>query len=281
MSHSLDFCMLEVKKYDYYRYLCCLLVPEKLRGRFFPILALNNEIAKIKDIVSEPMAGFIRLQWWREAIEEISHGSPTKHKHEVTNCLYEVLREGQIPKELFYNLIEAREADIDFLIPSDLESIKNYAEKTASSLFYILLAAAKIDEPQAKEAAHFGGIAYGITGLLRAMRHNAYHNRIMLPLDLLEQQGISVEDVAQGKNIEKTIPIVRELCDVAEANLKNMRTAMQYAPKPVVDVLLPLAIVAPFLARIKKSGYNLFDYDLERGKFALQMGILKAKLLGF
>ena len=49
------------------RYLCDLFAKPKAREGLFALHAFNHEVAKIRELVSEPMLGHIRLQWWREA----------------------------------------------------------------------------------------------------------------------------------------------------------------------------------------------------------------------
>jgi len=280
MSSSLLFCVSQVKKNDYYRYLCCLLCNDNIRDRLFAIYAFNNEIAKIKDIISEPMAGHIRLQWWRDAIDEIYNGAPVKHRHEIVDALYRVVSEVDISKELFDNLIDAREADIEFSTPDNMDVLKNYAIGTSSNLFYLLMAAAGVSDSHAKEAAYYGGISYAIIGIMRSMKYNAYHRRVMFPQDLLDKQEITIDDIAEGRNLEKTKAITRVLCDKAEVNLHHVRGLLGDVSKDALHVLLPVSMVEMFLGRIKKNNYDLFNSDLESGRLGLQWQIYKSRLLG-
>ncbi|MDA0781085.1 MAG: phytoene/squalene synthase family protein [Rickettsiales bacterium] len=279
MVAALPFCENEVKKHDYERYLCCLLADCRVRNRLFAIYAFNNEIAKIKHIVSEPMAGYIRLQWWRDAIDEIYTRQPIKHRHETVDALYEVVRETGVGKELFDNLIDAREADIDFKTPKDIDSLGEYAIGTSSNLFYLLLAVADVNCNTAKEAAYHAGIAFAITGFMRSMKYNAYYGRLMLPQDMMKKQGITVDDILRGEGVEKTKPIVRALCDKAEVNLHHTKTLLQGTTDAAKSVLLPVCIVDVFLKRIKKCDYDLFNSNIEGNIFSIQMKIYLSKLL--
>jgi NADH dehydrogenase [ubiquinone] 1 alpha subcomplex assembly factor 6 len=270
----------DLKKYDYYRYLCCLLSPEHLQPRFFAIYAFNNEIAKIKDVISEPMAGHIRLQWWRDAIEEIYNGRPESHNHHVVRDLYKVISQVDVPKDLFDNLIDAREADIEFSMPEDIASIENYAVGTSSRLFELLLAAAEINDKHAREAAHYAGIAYAITGIMRSMKFSAYRGRVILPKDLLDKASISEDDIINGRYLGKTNPIVHILCDKIEVNLTHVRALLKEAPRFAINVFLPLSVVDIFLARIRKNSYDIFYSDIESGRLRLQLNILKSKIFG-
>ena len=278
MIECLSFCENELKKHDYERYLCCLLVNGYIRERIFTIYAFNNEIAKIKHIVNEPMAGYIRLQWWRDAIAEIYEGKPVKHRHEVASALYEVVCDTGVSKHLFDDLIDAREADIDFKNPKNLDELNKYCVKTSSKLFNLLLAVAGINCHVANEAAYHAGISYAITGIMRSMKYNAYYGRSMLPQDLMDKEGVSLDDIMKGKNIERTKPIVRVLCDKAEVNLNHTRTLIKGTTDKAKSIFLPLSIVDTFLKRIKKYDYDLFNSNLEGNILSVQLKIYMSKL---
>ncbi len=273
-----SFCALEVKKSDYYRYLCCLFIPESLRWRAFAIYAFNSEIAKIKDVVSEPMMGHIRLQWWRDAIDEIYSGnSPKKHKHNISEELYKVISEVKVPKHFFETLIDAREADIDFTGYETIENIEEYLSSTSSTLLKMLIVSMgfALDENIEKMANNVG-IAYALTGILRALKHDAHHRRIMLPKNLLDKNGINSDEIIEGKKLEKVIPIIEEMCGRVELNLAEAKSLMPKIPKQISFIFLPLAIVYPFLKRIKKTNYDIFGNDIEIGKLTMQLTIFKA-----
>ena len=67
---------------DYDRYLSAVFAPAARREALFALIAFNHEIARIPEVVSEPMLGRIRLQWWREVLDAVYAGEPTR-RHEV------------------------------------------------------------------------------------------------------------------------------------------------------------------------------------------------------
>src|SRR5688572_31872194 len=79
MAEPLSYCAREVRRADYDRFLTVLFAPPAARERLFALYAFNHEIAKVRETVSEPMLGQIRLQWWREAIATIYEGKPRPH----------------------------------------------------------------------------------------------------------------------------------------------------------------------------------------------------------
>ena len=59
-----------MRRLDPDRYLLAMLAPENTRAALFSIYAFNTEIARIRESVSEALLGHIRLQWWRDALEQ-------------------------------------------------------------------------------------------------------------------------------------------------------------------------------------------------------------------
>src|SRR5579872_5539453 len=97
-----------VRRQDRDRFLSALFVPADRRAAVLALYAFNHEIAKTRDVVSEPLLGRIRLQWWREAIEEVYAGG-TVRAHVVMTPLAAAIREHGLAREHFDAMIDARE----------------------------------------------------------------------------------------------------------------------------------------------------------------------------
>ena len=64
-----------VRSADKDRWLTALFVPEERRPLIHALYAFNAELARIRDQVSQPMLGEIRLQWWEDAVNGIYGGA--------------------------------------------------------------------------------------------------------------------------------------------------------------------------------------------------------------
>lgn len=87
---SLQACADIVRKGDPDRFAAAMAAPVAARRVLFPLYAFNVEVARAPWVASEPMIGEMRLQWWRDALEEIAAGRKVR-AHEVTTPLAEVL----------------------------------------------------------------------------------------------------------------------------------------------------------------------------------------------
>lgn len=60
-----------VRAHDKDHYLASLFAPAECRPFLFALYAFALEIARVKTLIREPMAGAIRLQWWHEAVSSL------------------------------------------------------------------------------------------------------------------------------------------------------------------------------------------------------------------
>src|SRR5215475_1113181 len=61
----------EVARSDPDRYIAALFAPPGRRRGLIALYAFNLDVARIRDVVHEPLVGHIRLGWWREQIAAI------------------------------------------------------------------------------------------------------------------------------------------------------------------------------------------------------------------
>src|SRR5438105_5285090 len=95
-----------LRRHDRDRYLCTLFAPADRRAALIALYAFNYEIAKTRDVVSEPLLGQTRLQWWREALDAVYSGGPVR-EHEVMTPLAAAIRRHDLGRAHFDTMIAA------------------------------------------------------------------------------------------------------------------------------------------------------------------------------
>jgi phytoene synthase len=152
--------------------------PADVRARLVAIYALNHEIARTADVVTQAAIGDIRLQWWREALAEVFDGRAV-HAHPVLGAIAAAQRETPLPQDALQGLIDARGRDLDAAPFATFAEIDAYLDGTAGNLMRIALAAcgACLDTGIADAAAR----AWGYAGLLRVAAHWRAKGRSILP----------------------------------------------------------------------------------------------------
>src|SRR5215831_19928675 len=69
-----------VQRHDRDRYQTVLFAPAAHREALFALYAFNYEIARVRESVTEPILGRMRLQWWRENIAAAFEGNTIRHQ---------------------------------------------------------------------------------------------------------------------------------------------------------------------------------------------------------
>jgi phytoene synthase len=122
-----------VERGDPDRFLAVMAAPVAARRVLFPIYAFNVEVARAPWVTEEPMIAEMRLQWWRDALEEMASGG-TVRRHEVTLPLADVV-DGDGARALD-RLVAARRWDVYKDGFEDAEHFKEYLDATAGELMW-------------------------------------------------------------------------------------------------------------------------------------------------
>src|SRR6266700_4185448 len=80
-----------VRRHDRDRFQTALFAPADRREALFALYAFNYEIARVRESVTQPMLGQIRLQWWREVVDRAYSAAPPR-QHEVALALAALIR---------------------------------------------------------------------------------------------------------------------------------------------------------------------------------------------
>ncbi|MDY0882707.1 squalene/phytoene synthase family protein [Dongia soli] len=259
MTLDPTYCLEQLGRWDRDRYLTILAAPSTLRTPFAILAAFNLELARVSESVSEQMLGLIRLQWWRDVLDEIAGGGQVR-RHAVSTPLAEIVREHHLPIDLLEAMISARENDIDPAAAMSMDETEIYLDATAGNLIRLSLQVSGLDvgEGRVTEMARHAGIAYGLTGLIRATLFHAQSRRLLLPRDVLERHGVDLDRLTELKP-QAALPLaITDLAQHAAGHLGKLRALTP--PRQAVPALLVARLAALQLERLKGGGYDLFDY---------------------
>jgi NADH dehydrogenase [ubiquinone] 1 alpha subcomplex assembly factor 6 len=220
-----------VWRHDRDRFQTVLFAPAARREALFALYAFNYEIARVRERVSEPTLGRIRLEWWRENIAAAYEDGPVR-RHDVVEALTAAIREHAPTREHFDRLIDAREKDLAEQAPTSLAALEDYTEAVSARLVYLALEMLGLDDPPARQAGFHVGIAYGLAGLLRAMPHQARASRPLVPAAVA---------AAASRHL---------------ALARGLRPAVARAALPA---LLPAIVAERYLRRLKRAGCDPLD----------------------
>lgn len=247
-----------VRRHDRDRFLTALFAPEPQRAALLALYAFNYEVAKTREVVTEPTLGRIRLQWWRDSLDQIYAGAPAR-RHEVIEPLAAAIRARDLTRGHFEALITARERDLEDEPPASLEELEAYAE--ASSAPLVLLALETLGETgEATLAAGRAiGTAYALVGLLRAVPFHARAKRLYLPRGLCAAAGLEIErGLFELRATPALARVVAAVADRAVFHLEAARARRGAVPRAALPALLPAVLARADLARLRRAGYDPF-----------------------
>lgn len=240
-----------VRRHDRDRFATALFGAPERREALFALYAFNYEVARIREMVSEPILGSIRLQWWREAVEAAVSDEPPR-QHEVAAPLAAAIREYNLDGELFQGMLDAREADLTGEPPATLRALELYAAATGGNL--AALALQILEAGETAEAGRHVGTGYALAGLLRASVFHARMGRSFIPAELDPKRS-----VLNLKPTPELATAARAMANAARVNFKKARALKDKVPRRGIAALLPAVLAETWLKRLKAARYDVFD----------------------
>lgn len=255
MDSDIDYCLQQIRRLDRDRYLTVLAAPAAAAADLAVLFAFNLELALIHDSVSEPMLGQIRFQWWREAIDGITAGTPRRHA--VVTALADLMTRRKLTRTHFDRMIDARERELIDPPPVDLGALESYAADTVGSLLALAAEATGGDAAAVAELTRAIGIAAALTGTARATLYLAQRQRRMIPDDIVAATGLSVDRLFTLKPQPALAPAIERLAAAARAHLATARKLK--APLVLLPALRIGTLAKLQLGRLERARYDLFD----------------------
>jgi phytoene synthase len=189
---SFDACAALVERADPLRFRAAMAAPVAARKILFPLYAFNVEVARAPWVTQEAMIAEMRLQWWRDALEEIAEGR-TVRKHEVVDALADVLDvEGA---RCLAGLIAARRWDIYKDPFEDATHFDDYINATSGHLIWT---AARLLGDADESARRDFALGAGIANILQAVPALSAQGRQVL-IDDSEAAIAALATRAMGK----------------------------------------------------------------------------------
>ena len=177
-------CEALTREADHDRWLAGLYAPEAARKHLYALAAFHVDISRLRGVVRQPMAGEIRLQWWREALEGQRAGEAKANP--LAEALLDTIEKFRLPRRAFANKIAAHMADLYDDPPASMNDLEGYFGETVSAIVQmsaIVLADGR--DPGAAEAAGHAGVALGIVGALKTLGPSAARGQVFLTADMM------------------------------------------------------------------------------------------------
>jgi phytoene synthase len=250
------FCADLVRSHDFPRYASTLFLPSVHRRPMLAIYAFNVEITRIRDQVSQPLPGQMRLQWWTDLLAGQGHGGVEGNP--VAAELLWTMRTWRLPVERLAQLIIEHEFDLYNDPMPSLSALEGYANDTASTLFMCCTRILVRPSEAIDHVARHAGLAYGIAEIINTLPLDIARRQLFLPQQLLQQHGSSADEVFAGKQTPQARAAIDQLVGEAGKHLKTALSLLKEVPAEVRPAFLPLALVRRDIARMMRRDHDPF-----------------------
>jgi len=239
------------------RFLSTLILSGPQRYGIVALYAFNADVASVRERVSDPAPGEIRLQWWNDALEGEGHGAIRQNP--VADALLDTVAAYNIPVGTLQRLLGARRFDLyDDPMP-DLPTFEGYAGETASTLYQLAAMILNNGELiEAGDAAGHLGVAHALIGHLRAFGYTAAQGRIMLPWSIFAANGVLEPEIFSGTMSEGLHEALGQVTDLARDHLAKADSAIALLPAALRPAFAQIAILQAQLALVSRRS-NPFE----------------------
>lgn len=244
-----SFCMNLARERDFPGYAAALFVPPVPRRAFFALAAFNVEVAHVRDLISQPMPGEIRLQWWRDVVT----GAAQPDGNPVATELLAAVAQYELPRETLIRLIDAHVFDVyDDPMP-DMAALEAHCRDTSAALFALRAKILGTDLAAIERCADHAGIAEGLVDVMTTLPKHAARRQLYLPADLLNLKDANAVDIFLHRATPQLGDVLAHLRAEASRQYDSAMTLLRDVPKHARGAFLPLALVTNNLERLART----------------------------
>lgn len=229
------------------------LLPASVRDPSLALYAFCRLADDAVDLQQEKAAAVLRLQ---ERLEWIYDGRPDDAA--ADRAFARVVEEFDMPRALPDALLEGLAWDAMGRRYQTLSELFDYSARVASAVGVMMCVLMRVRDPNALARACDLGVAMQLTNISRDIGEDAMEGRVYLPLDWLDEAGLSAEQFLETPKPTKAIrQMTRRL--VMEANRLYMRSEAGVAALPVSSrpgIYAARFIYAGIGEQVQRSGYD-------------------------
>ncbi|HYE31720.1 MAG TPA: presqualene diphosphate synthase HpnD [Methylomirabilota bacterium] len=239
--------------------LAFILLPKPKRDAMCVLYAFCREIDDVADDETRSVSDRAQaLQHWRADLQTVySGGSPT---FAVNKELVPVIKQYKLPFQLFDELIQGVEMDLDIKHYETWQELERYCYHVASVVGLLSIEIFGYKNPACKEYAIHLGKALQLTNILRDVANDAERGRVYLPREELRAHGVTQDEILAGKYSERYVQLATS---VAARAREHYQAATRLLPaedrKAMASAELMGSVYWGLLRKLESKRFNVFD----------------------
>ncbi|MBZ2209967.1 presqualene diphosphate synthase HpnD [Massilia soli] len=238
-------------------YYSFLFLPQERRRAITALYAFCREVDDTVDECTDQSIARIKLAWWRTEVSKMYEGTPT---HPVMLALQPHLAVYQLEQKHLQAIVDGMEMDLDQSRYLDYPAMQRYCWHVASVVGILSASIFGVTNPRTLEYAEKLGLAFQLTNIIRDVGEDARKGRIYLPINELQQFGVTAADLLNARHSDKFEALMR--FQVARA-YRMYDEAMALLPKEDRRAqrpgLMMAAIYRTVLDEIERDNYHVLN----------------------
>ena len=236
-------------------------LPEKQRDAIIALYAFCREVDDIVDEIADHSVAQTKLNWWREEVQKIFHGTPT---HPVAVALQGHIKDFNLAEEYFIEIIDGMAMDLEFDVYPTFKELQLYCYRVASVVGLLTVEIFGYKDRKTLKYAHELGMAFQLTNITRDVYEDVQRGRVYLPQDELEKFNVTNDDLLAGKTTENVVNLLKFQVERANDHyLKAYELLPQEDRYSQRSGLAMAAIYQTTLHEIEKDGYRVLEHRIK------------------
>ncbi|MCE2565920.1 squalene/phytoene synthase family protein [Komagataeibacter sp. FNDCF1] len=222
------------------RFFCALFLPPPARSVAMVLMAFNHECTRALSMpaswsVAGPMAGLIRLQWWRDVLE-----SGNAQRVELAASVLDLLARGVVRRGTLLAMIEARECELEGL--PECAAWQAAMLDGAGGMQVAMAQAAGIAGADVLGRVRLLGGVYGVGALVRYLPAVLAAGRCPLSDDALAEAGLTRDGLRTGQATPAQIETLRTMLRQQGRDWLAQARMGGRLPRPALAASLPAVL---------------------------------------
>ncbi|WP_074380802.1 phytoene/squalene synthase family protein [Bartonella doshiae] len=259
MINFLPYCFDILRATDRDRYISVLFAPKKKRRALAALYAFNAEVSRIRESVHDPLIGEIRLRWWYDSIAD---GEIQKSENNpILSDLVTAMTLFNLSKTDFLRYCDAQILDLYHNPIVTLCDLESYCAETASIILQLSCQILDFEAAQNfTDAYRHGGVAQGLSGVLRLLSFMRSRYHYYLPADVLKAVAVERDELESNRvsDIQKR-HIIEAIVALSQDHYTKFYKHFGTLPRTLKPAFLPLAIIPASLQKSLQMGAEVFQ----------------------
>ncbi|MEW7847227.1 presqualene diphosphate synthase HpnD [Massilia aurea] len=238
-------------------YYSFLFLPPERRRAITALYAFCREVDDTVDEATDGSVARIKLAWWRTEVSKMYAGTPT---HPVMLALQPHIATYKLEEQHLQAIVDGMEMDLDQSRYLDYPGLQRYCWHVAGVVGILSASIFGYTNPQTLAYAEKLGLAFQLTNIIRDVGDDARKGRIYLPVNELQQFGVTANDLLKLQHSDKFEALMAFQAKRAQAMYDE---ALALLPKEDRRAqrpgLMMAAIYRTLLDEIQRDGYHVLN----------------------